>query len=68
MKVYGRGPNDLEERIEYLKKQKKLLQDKCRQAGKRIKELELINEEHQKLNGKLRKELDNVRKTSTRIS
>ena len=27
MKVYGRGPNDLEERIEHLKKQKVILQD-----------------------------------------
>ena len=27
MKVYNRGPNDLEERIEYLKKQKATLQD-----------------------------------------
>ena len=27
MKVYNRGPNDLEERIEHLKKQKATLQD-----------------------------------------
>ena len=27
MKVYNRGPNDLEERIEHLKKQKTTLQD-----------------------------------------
>ena len=27
MKVYNRGPNDLEERIEHLKKQKVTLQD-----------------------------------------
>ena len=27
MKVYGRGANDLEERIEHLKKQKVILQD-----------------------------------------
>ena len=27
MKVYNRGPNDLEERIEHLKKQKAILQD-----------------------------------------
>ena len=27
MKVYNRGPNDLEERIEHLKKQKVILQD-----------------------------------------
>ena len=35
-----RGPNDLEERIEQLEKQKELLQFQCRKAGARIKELE----------------------------
>ena len=37
-----RGPNDLEEQIDQLKKQKELLQFKCRQAGKAILELEVI--------------------------
>ena len=35
-----RGPNDLEERIEQLEKQKKILQSACKKAGARIKELE----------------------------
>ena len=38
-----RGPNDLEERIEMLEKQKRFMQDKLRQAGDRIKDLEEIN-------------------------
>ena len=41
-----------------LEKQVKFLQDKCRKAGKRIKELEEINKLHQELNGVLRVELD----------
>ena len=45
-----RGPNDLEERIEMLEKQKRFMQDKLRQAGDRIKDLEEINKSHQKLN------------------
>ena len=39
-----RGPNDLEERIEQLERQKELLQFQCRKAGARIKELERDNE------------------------
>ena len=35
-----RGPADLEERIEQLEKQKKILQSACKKAGARIKELE----------------------------
>jgi len=35
-----RGPNDLEERIEQLEKQKELLKFHCKKAGARIKELE----------------------------
>jgi Skp family chaperone for outer membrane proteins len=49
-----RGEHDLERVIEKLKL--------------RIRDLEEINKKHQELNGKLRKELDNVRKTSTRVS
>tara|TARA_Y100000593_G_C4096276_1_gene230976 strand:+ start:358 stop:549 length:192 start_codon:yes stop_codon:yes gene_type:complete len=40
-----RGPNDLEERIEMLEKQKKFMQDKLRQAGVIIKDLEETNGE-----------------------
>ena len=39
-----RGPNDLEERIEQLERQKELLQFQCKKAGARIKELERDNE------------------------
>jgi N-acetylglucosamine kinase-like BadF-type ATPase len=35
-----RGPNDLEERIEQLMKQKEILKTACKKAGARIKELE----------------------------
>ena len=35
-----RGPADLEERIEQLEKQKKILQSACRKEGARIEELE----------------------------
>ena len=42
MKVYGRGDADLERRIEVL--------------TERVKDLELINETHQKLNAELRKD------------
>tara|TARA_A100001515_G_scaffold86269_1_gene68553 strand:- start:272 stop:442 length:171 start_codon:yes stop_codon:yes gene_type:complete len=49
-----RGEHDLERIIEKLKL--------------RIRDLEEINKKHQKLNGDLRKELNNVRKTSARVS
>ena len=35
-----RGPADLEERIDQLEKQKKILQSACKKAGERIEELE----------------------------
>ena len=55
MKVYKdiRGSHDLEVQIERLQL--------------RVKDLEEINEQHQKLNGELRKELEHVCKTLTRI-
>ena len=56
MKVYKdeRGEHDLERQIETLKL--------------RIRELEEINEAHKKLNGELRKELEDVRKTLAGVS
>ena len=56
MKVYKdeRGDNDLEVQIERL--------------TLRVRELENINNQHQKLNGELRKELEDVRKTFAGIS
>ena len=59
MKVYKtsaqiqRGYNDLEETIERQKKQIEFLQNKCRQAGERIKDLKEISKKHQELVGKL---------------
>ena len=38
--IEDRGPLDLTYKIEQLEKQRKILQDACRRAGKRIKELE----------------------------
>jgi len=38
MEMDYRGPLDLTRRIEDLEKQKKILQDACRRAGKTIKE------------------------------
>ena len=35
-----RGPNDLEERIDQLQKQKELLKFHCKKSGARIQELE----------------------------
>ena len=34
-----RGPNDLEERIDMLTKQKEYLQSKCREAGEKLNSL-----------------------------
>ena len=49
---------------EYWKKQKEYMQSQLRKAGKKIKDLEKeienlkdVNNEHQKLNGKLREEI-----------
>ena len=39
-------------------KQIKFLQSKCRKAGKRIKELEVIEKSHKEMNGKLYQELE----------
>ena len=41
-----------------LEKQVKFLQDKCRKAGKRIKELEEIEKSHKEMNGELHQELE----------
>ena len=56
MKVYkdDRGEHDLELQIERLKL--------------RVRDLEEINDKHKKLNGKLRKELEDVREALARVS
>jgi len=41
--VNNKGPNDLEERIDQLQKQKDILKTACKKAGKRIKDLERDN-------------------------
>ena len=54
---------------EDLQKQKKYLQCQCRKAGltiktlkKEIETLKAVNEEHRKLNGKLREEINELEK------
>ena len=56
MKVYkdDRGDHDLELQIERLKL--------------RVRDLEKINDKHKKLNGELRKELEDVREALARVS
>ena len=48
-----------------LEKQVKFLQDKCRKAGKRIKELEEIEKSHKEMNGELHQELELEKKNHT---
>ena len=63
-----RGNLDLSKQIEVLRAEVNLLSSQLGNAVVRIKDLELINDSHRKLNGELRKELDYVRKTLPRIS
>ena len=63
-----RGNLDLSKQIEVLRAEVYLLSNQLGNAVIRIKDLELINDSHRKLNGELRKELDHVRKTLPRIS
>ena len=63
-----RGKLDLTKQIEVLRAEVNLLSNQLGNAVIRIKDLELINDSHRKLNGELRKELDHVRKTLPRIS
>ena len=59
-RVNKRGPNDLEETIDQLKKQVEFLQGKCRQAGKAILDQEL------KIKG-LTKELDRLAEENSNL-
>ena len=63
-----RGILDLTKQIETLKAELNLLSSQLGDAVVRIKDLEVINDSHRKLNGELRKELKHVRKTLPRIS
>ena len=62
------GKLDLTKQIETLKAELNLLSSQLGDAVVRIKDLEVINDSHRKLNGELRKELEHVRKTLPRIS
>tara|TARA_R100000700_G_scaffold20869_1_gene27653 strand:+ start:311 stop:514 length:204 start_codon:yes stop_codon:yes gene_type:complete len=63
-----RGKLDLTKQIEVLKAEVNLLSSHLGDAYVKVKDLQAINDSHQKLNGELRKELDDVRKTLPRIS
>ena len=54
-----RGPNDLEEQIDMLTKQKEYLQKKCREAGKAILEQQIKYESLEKEYDKVCEERDN---------
>jgi peptidoglycan hydrolase CwlO-like protein len=56
-----KGPNDLEETIDKLKKQVEFLQGKCRQAGAAILDQELI------ISG-LKKEIDRLDEENTNLT
>jgi peptidoglycan hydrolase CwlO-like protein len=56
-----RGPSDLEEQIDQLKKQVELLQRKCRQAGKAILDQELNIKGLTKEIDRLSEENDNLK-------
>jgi len=55
-----RGPNDLEQQIEDLKKQKAYLQKQCRKAGAAIIAQEVLNEGLKKDIDRLSEENDNI--------
>ena len=56
-----KGPNDLEETIDKLKKQVEFLQNKCRQAGRAILDLEVNN-------SGLKKEIDRLSEENTNLT
>ena len=56
-----RGPADLEERIDQLTKQKKLLQYQCRKAARTTLDLEITNGDLMKEIDRLSEENDNLK-------
>ena len=58
-KTSDKGPNDLEEQIDMLTKQKELLQKKCRQAGEAILKQEVRYASLEKEYDKVCEERDN---------
>ena len=61
IRINKRGPADLEEQIDQLKKQVSFLQGKCRQAGAAILDLELNNTGLKKEIDRLSEENDNLK-------
>ena len=57
-----RGPNDLEQQIEDLKKQKTYLQKQCRKAGAAIVAQEVVNKDLKKEIDRLSEENENIRR------
>ena len=57
--INKKGPNDLEEQIDMLTKQKEYLQKKCRQAGEAILDQQLKYETLEKEYDKVCEERDN---------
>ena len=55
------GPNDLEQQIEDLKKQKEYLQKQCRKAGGAILDQELQLQDLRKVIDRLSEENDNLK-------
>ena len=56
-----KGPNDLEQQIEDLKKQKEYLQKQCRKAGGAILDQELQLQDLRKVIDRLSEENDNLK-------
>ena len=59
-KISERGPNDLEEQIDMLTKQKKYMQMKCRQAGEAVLKQEARYHALEKEFDKVCEERDNL--------
>ena len=60
-KTNDKGPNDLEEQIDMLTKQKELLQKKCREAGAAILDLEFKVQTLVKDLDRVSEERDNIK-------
>ena len=61
MEKNDRGPNDLEEQIDMLKKQKEYMQKKCREAGKAVLKQEERYNSLVKEYDKALEEIDNLK-------
>ena len=61
MEKNDRGPNDLEEQIDMLKKQKEYMQKKCREAGKAVLKQEARYNSLVKEYDKALEEIDNLK-------